>query len=141
MRLRCGRETNCEVRENRDNAGPENIGSGTEWEIKRDKERGDTDTTDKQTDGHCEQSAITPHLTAKPTNINVTPSSHPYSTIPPSLLVFFVCSAPQEHTLIPLGVSSFLSLLSIHSALHPTIQLLGFNLPFAVLWSRINALN
>jgi len=31
-------------------------GSATEWEIKRDKERGDTDTTDKQTDGHWEQS-------------------------------------------------------------------------------------
>lgn len=94
-RLRCGRETNCEVRENGDNAGLENTGSGTEWEIKRDKERGDTDTTDKQTDGHCEQSAITLHLTVKPTNTNPPPplALH-HSSIPPSLLVFFVYSAP-----------------------------------------------
>lgn len=90
-RLRCGRERNCEVRENRDNAGLKNTGSGTEWEIKRDKERDDTDTTDKQTDGHYEQSATTLHLTVKPTNTNITPSSHPtppvfHSSIPASFL-------------------------------------------------------
>lgn len=78
------RETNCEVRERRDNAGIKNMGSGAEWEIKRDKERGDTDTTDKQTDGQCEQSAITPHLTVKSTNTDKTLSS-PHSTILPFL--------------------------------------------------------
>lgn len=90
--LTCGSETNCEVREGRDNVGLENMGSGTEWEIKRDKERGDTDTTDRWTDGHCEQSATTLHLTVKPSNITQPPSSL-HSSILPSLLVF-VSSAP-----------------------------------------------
>ena len=55
---------------NRDNSGLKNMGSGAEWEIKGDKGKGDTDTTDKQTDGHSEQSAVTLHLTVKPTEVN-----------------------------------------------------------------------
>lgn len=99
-RLGCGRETNCEVREDRDNAGLGDMRSQTEREIKRDKEKGDTDTTDKQTDGYCEQSAITLHLTGESSNTNSKP---PNSNIPLSQLVFFVSTAPQECTVIPLG--------------------------------------
>lgn len=85
-RLGCGRETNCEVREDRDNAGLGNMRSQTEWEIKRDKEKGDTDTTDKQTDGHCEQSAITLHLTGESSNTNSKPPQLQHSSISASLL-------------------------------------------------------
>lgn len=46
VRLRCVSETNCGVSQGRDNVGLKNMGSRAEWEIKRDKERGDTDTTE-----------------------------------------------------------------------------------------------
>lgn len=49
-RLKCGRETKCEVRENKDNTGLKKLRSGTDREINRAKERGDRDTTDKQMD-------------------------------------------------------------------------------------------
>lgn len=55
-RLRCSRQTNCGLSKKTDNASQVYTRSGAEWEIKRDKEKGDTDTTDKQTDGRCEQS-------------------------------------------------------------------------------------
>lgn len=81
------------------------MGSGAEWEIKGDKGKGDTDTTDKQTDGHSEQSAVTLHLTVKPTEVNSS-IHHPHkythtptvchSFIPPSLRVFFVYSPPRS---------------------------------------------
>lgn len=68
-------ERKTELRKSRDKARIENTGSGTEREIKRDKERSDIDATEKRTDGHYEQSAITLLLTVKPTNTNTTPSS------------------------------------------------------------------
>lgn len=60
-----------EISESRDKSGLKNGRSGREEEIKRDKERVDTDTTDKQTDGHPEQSAVTVHLTVKPTHSSI----------------------------------------------------------------------
>lgn len=148
-RGRLGRETNCEVREGRDNAGLENTRSQTEREIKRDQEKGDTDTTDKQTDGRCEQSAIILHLTGKSTNTNSKPSTtnlppHRDSTISPSQLVSFVSAAPQECTVIPLGCVKHHSIPSL--SLCVSLCVLPSNsrdliFPSRELWSCINALN
>lgn len=94
-----------------DRSGLKKKRSVTERKIRRDKEKTDTETEGKQTDG--DSAAVTPHLTLEPTEVMstiyhpLTPShTHAHTT----RLLCLPCQAQQDDALIPLGVK-----VSVHS--------------------------